>query len=203
MHAPATVRVHSPHCVPCFVCVLSVCCRYQRHDAFDYNEDIWEKRLERIAKRYLRTWFSFDLLSIAPSAFDYITVVEHMSGLNKKSRAQGGRMLRVLRVLRVLKLARLVRSSRLVRRLLSKVTIPQRVLQLLSLLFIVIITAHLFACTFGMIASVLSDDKLGTWLATYGLCWPTELGLSNHAVLTDSAECVLSTRDHLGRSCSR
>ena len=67
---------------------------------------------------------------------------------------------------------RLVRSSRLLHRVVSKIAIPFQLVQLLGLLFVVVVSAHLIACVFGAYATLIQENVLDTWLATHGLCWP-------------------------------
>jgi hypothetical protein len=71
----------------------------------------WVIRPWPIAINYLKGWFAIDLLSVAVSAFDFLTVTG-----DDGSTFEDFKILRVLRVLRLVKLVRLLRASRMLKR---------------------------------------------------------------------------------------
>ena len=89
------------------------------------DETGWVKDLGKIARRYLRTWFTIDLVSVGIAGLDIFTALE---ATNAKGKDKGSvddsssslgqlEILRVVRVLRLIKLARLLRASKLLQRL--------------------------------------------------------------------------------------
>lgn len=174
---------------------MRTCCRYEASAGHE-SLVLWETDLGKIRRRYLCSWFAPDLLSIAPSSFDLLLVAQaHEEGSQPAggvhtTGTSGVKVMRIIRALRLVKLIRLVRSSRSLRRVLKQVNLPLKMLHLGLMLFGVVCMAHLFACTLGMIGNVFADNPLDTWLATHGLCWPTQQHEVKVGNITRPFECA-------------
>ena len=124
---------------------------------------------------YLRGWFWLDMPSLLPSSVDYVPLFQ--SAEQRKAASSNSstvRVFRIIRVVRLLKLLRLLRSSRIIARVLSRVAIPFKTLTMAKLAFGVLIAAHWLACLLGMICTFSDFQKLDTWQASFGFCWPVE-----------------------------
>lgn len=104
---------------------------------FDDEEGQWVFENKRIAIRYLKGWFSIDLISILP--FEDIgkaTESEELSNLA---------ILRTIRLLRLIKLARVFRASRLFKRWELSMDMSYSTLSLIKFLVLVFISVHWMA----------------------------------------------------------
>merc|ERR1719353_69 len=129
---------------------------------------IGEHRL--IIKRYLKTWFVVDLVSVLP--FDVVALVYESETLSKLS------LLRVVRLIRLLKLVRLLRGMRIIKRYELEVGFPYKKITLMSLVIIVIVAWHWVACALG-VANALqgkfcggfeeTDDCVRTWFTAHAM----------------------------------
>eukprot|EP00316_Scyphosphaera_apsteinii_P019760 CAMPEP_0119301260 /NCGR_PEP_ID=MMETSP1333-20130426/3065_1 /TAXON_ID=418940 /ORGANISM="Scyphosphaera apsteinii, Strain RCC1455" /LENGTH=644 /DNA_ID=CAMNT_0007303285 /DNA_START=106 /DNA_END=2040 /DNA_ORIENTATION=- len=127
----------------------------------------WEYRPRHIALRYIRGWFTIDVLSMLPSLFDFIPVVSGNSG-SFESRV--AKMLRVVKVIKLAKLLRLIRSSRLVAKWQMQLSFSYAKLTLFMLFFEILFLSHFFACLLALQTIFSDNQKLDTWLATFGYC---------------------------------
>ena len=75
------------------------------------NKLVWITSRRAIARHYMLGWFTFDVISIVPSAFDLLPIIASAAAEQDGKGAQLARLktLRVIRVLRLIKLIRLVR----------------------------------------------------------------------------------------------
>lgn len=119
----------------------------------------WVYQLHKIARRYVRTWLSFDVLTLLPSVFDvwaYVLVEGWKPRTHYGYPAQDVGtigdlfLLRVVRGLRLVKLVRLARASRLLRRWQTRIAISWSGLRLISLLVTLLLTTHWLACFLAM-----------------------------------------------------
>ena len=109
----------------------------------------WETKMKVIAARYLQGWFIVDVLSIFPSIFDIIPVLDcgvapDPSGATGKNPMT---TLRVIRALRLLKLVRLFRTPfALIKRLVVRIATPRATITVISLLVECLFVAHSEYC---------------------------------------------------------
>lgn len=144
-------------------------------------KDVLETRPAKIARGYLRSWFSLDFLSLAASIFDVLPMVTFeaagtggtSTGTTTGSTKSPLSTLRTMRVLRLIKLARLLKGSRRLRDSLIKLPLPTARLTLLSALFECLFIVHWTGCIFGIL-TLFPDSPLDTWLATHGYCQPLD-----------------------------
>ena len=77
------------------------------------NKLVWITSRRAIARHYMLGWFTFDVISIVPSAFDVLPIIASAAAEQdgKGAHLELARLktLRVIRVLRLIKLIRLVR----------------------------------------------------------------------------------------------
>ena len=129
------------------------------------HESEWEKRLRKIAPRYLKGWFIIDVVSVATALFDILPIAGVGSSVG------GVKTLRTIRALRLVKLLRLVKSSKVIQKLASHITLSSFWRTILSLLAKLLVAVHYYACIVA-IASTFPSSPLESWLGTYGYCEP-------------------------------
>ena len=91
-----------------------------------FREPLWKgggivKDHKRIAKRYLQSWFFFDLVSTLP--FDVMMTLfeSNDEGSSESTTAlRGTRLTRLVRLVRLFKLGRLIRAQRIVTRIIER-----------------------------------------------------------------------------------
>lgn len=143
----------------------------------------WIHDQDRIAMNYVKSWFGIDLISILVSGFDFLSLtgpqstgcgkVPETSAADTAAAADAAsqlKVLRIIRILRLVKLVRLVRSSRIMKRLESRMAINYGHLALVKCLVGLIICSHWFACLWGLIATFESDKFDNSWYAVFGYC---------------------------------
>mmetsp|Transcript_18976 Transcript_18976/g.44220 ORF Transcript_18976/g.44220 Transcript_18976/m.44220 type:complete len:428 (-) Transcript_18976:6-1289(-) len=115
----------------------------------------WETKLRKIARRYLKSWFCVDVLTLIP--FDLISMVAGGEGWNDL------KALKALRTLRLLKLMRLFKSSRLIHRLEIPMAIPYQHLALMRFLVVLLMTCHWLACLWALTLQLV-DPEYPRWI---------------------------------------
>jgi len=124
----------------------------------------WVEDPAKIARHYLRGWFTVDFISVLP--FDVISLVDS-SGVLVRFKA-----LRVIRLLRLLKMVRLLRASRMINRWRTKISIYTGTQTLGKCVASVLIWCHWVACAW-MLQTTFYDDLVSTWLGPpLDFCWP-------------------------------
>ena len=126
----------------------------------------WIHEPNKITKHYLKGWFTLDFVSIAISAIDYLTLDVFTGG--EESDLSNMKIFRVIRVARLVKLVRLVKSSRIMKRLESRMAINYGHLALFKCMVGIIIAAHWYACVWGLITGFETMDQ--TWYVNCGYC---------------------------------
>jgi hypothetical protein len=121
------------------------------------------KDRSKIRSRYLRGWFSIDLLSIIP--FDFLGCVLDLPVIQRL------KAVRVIRLMRLLKLMRVLRASRLFARWLTQISISFSVLSMMKFFALMILSAHWMACLWGMLASVQGESTV-TWITVHDMQKP-------------------------------
>ena len=116
----------------------------------DPESNVWVTSHRAISKRYLRSWFIIDLLSILP--FDILGVVLASDSV------QNVKALRLIRLLRLIKLLRLFRTSRVIGRWSPLIPIRYSVMSLVKFAFAMLMTAHWLACLLGIIPDLESSS---------------------------------------------
>lgn len=138
---------------------------------------VWVDDHSLIIRNYVTSWFPLDVSTLmVPLGFDlYIASDAGASDLANLS------VLRTLRVLRLIKVVRLIRATRVYKRWRSALALNYSAETLLQCVIGIFITAHWYACTIALEASLHTAAE-HTWLGPdfYGICsgsW--ELELSN------------------------
>ena len=133
----------------------------------------WEYRLSKTARRYVRTWFVWDALSVGASGFDYLAL---NSSSTEECHAGAGKnplkLLRLVRVLRLIKLVRLLKASRVIARIERRNTMKYAYLSIVAVVLQVLIIAHWFTCVLGITVVLAFDSPLDAWPAKFGFCKP-------------------------------
>ena len=123
-----------------------------------YRESILQggsmvKNHKRIALHYIETWFFLDLASIIP--FDYITMGIALDESNVSLLGATS----LLRLMRLIKLVRILRASRIFSRWENSISMKYSQRDLMSLLFLVAFTLHLFSCLLGMAGQLMKARR--------------------------------------------
>ena len=145
-------------------------------NTFDIQDatQMWETRLERIALNYIKGWFFIDVFSVVPSLFDIVPLAIDQADVAadcNDDRVSPFKLLRLIRGLRLVKLVRLLKASRVLKRLERRNTLPYAWITFTLICFQVLVISHWMACVLGISAS-FTENKLDTWLAPFGLCYP-------------------------------
>lgn len=117
-----------------------------------------------IARHYLRTWFTIDVLSTLP--IDWI--VEWVGGGGSAFRSL--KLIRALRLVRLLKLVRVLKLQRVAQGVEDAVAMSPALVRVLKLFFQVTFVAHLVSCFWYYVSVLSSDDgATGSWWQDAGL----------------------------------
>jgi hypothetical protein len=130
---------------------------------------VWETRFNRIARRYLKGMFCFDLFSLSVSGIDVVTLV--MEGENEELRTL--KVLRTVRVLRLVKLVRLLSASRILKHWETRVAINYEALVLFQCILKVMLFSHWSAC-FWTLQTTFVKSLSTTWLCDSNYCGDPE-----------------------------
>ena len=121
------------------------------------------KDLPSIRRRYLRSWFTLDLVSILP--FDIL-------GMSFDSDVVSSlKIIRVIRLLRLLKLARVLKASRMLARYETVIDLTYAQRDMVKFSIMIIVMAHWLACLWGLVDTMARgprDTDTMTWV-TYAL----------------------------------
>jgi potassium voltage-gated channel Eag-related subfamily H protein 7 len=116
-----------------------------------------------IAKRYLKSWFGVDFVSILP--YDMLGLLFNNENVSQL------KLLRIVRLLRLLKLLRLIKAARILKRYESQLGVSFAMLALIKFLVLLLTVAHWSACVWyitGAVAEqrgwdcITSPDQCGT-----------------------------------------
>mmetsp|Transcript_47020 Transcript_47020/g.112706 ORF Transcript_47020/g.112706 Transcript_47020/m.112706 type:complete len:721 (+) Transcript_47020:374-2536(+) len=117
---------------------------------FDDEEGQWVFENKRIALRYLKGWFSVDLISILP--------FEEIGAAMENDALKNLKVLRTIRLLRLIKLARVFRASRLFKRWELSMDMSYSTLSLIKFLVLVFISVHWMASAWRLGPSLEEAD---------------------------------------------
>lgn len=119
---------------------------------------------DRVAKRYCRSWMSFDIFLVV---IDWIEMVLY-EALGLLRSARFGKLLRTLRVIRMIRLARLAKLPVILNRLLERIFAEGTVmvLNISKITFVFLGFCHIIACSWFKLASY---DEAKNWLKHEGL----------------------------------
>jgi len=109
----------------------------------------------KVARIYVQTWFSFDVLAVLP---DWIVIVATGAGSSTGRALKALRLLRAFRTVRLLRLARLMRIARTLEQCLNSESVVVY-LSLFKLLLLLAVLLHIVACGWFGISKL--DDQDG------------------------------------------
>jgi len=134
--------------------VLQFFLMYPRKGTYGY---ILEHRWGRIVKRYLRTWFVVDLISIVP--IDLIGII------TKAASMQRMKVVKFVRLMRLLKLARMLKASRLFRRIEVRMSISNASFALIKFICLLCLLTHWLANLWALtLVFVEESDGVPRWI---------------------------------------
>ncbi len=112
----------------------------------------------KIARRYIRSWFFLDIISVFP--VDVLMVLGVLGGSAEADGESGAgatdllQMVRMLRLLRLIKLARILRASRIFSRWENSISLSYASMSLIKWTVTIAIVLHWMACSLGLIAQL-------------------------------------------------
>ena len=121
----------------------------------DESKEGGNKLVQKFAKiihHYLYGWFAIDLVSIIP--FDLLGLAFDSATLQRL------KVIRVIRLLRLLKLMRVVRSSRVFKRIESRISLSHSTQGLLKFSTMLVTVCHWLACAWVMQAELTQDEAI-------------------------------------------
>lgn len=155
-----------------------------------------------IARHYLRSWFTIDILSTLP--IDQVVALITGGG----SALRSLKLIRALRLIRLLKLVRVLKLRRFAAAVEDAATVSPALIRLMKLFFQVAFVAHLVSCLWYYVSEVGADDEGGsggTWWGDAGLAdaGPGTLYLASmYFVLTTFSTTgygdITPNTDHMG-----
>ena len=112
------------------------------------------KSHKKIAKRYLSSWFTIDLISILP--FDSVEIFANLLSFESPFGDNSGtlKIIKMVRLLRLLKLARILRASRIFSRWENELGMSYQKMELIKWTLLVFCVMHLLACFWCLIATM-------------------------------------------------
>lgn len=116
----------------------------------------WIQDYPTIARRYLKSWFLVDFVSVIP--YDLIALMMQSDELQQLQ------ALRTLRLLRLAKLFRVLRAIRIFRHWESSININYAIVGLCRFALLMAMSSHWLACLWRLTAE-LHDNKWESWLA--------------------------------------
>jgi hypothetical protein len=127
---------------------------------FDAEEQYWVGDSRKIAKKYLKSWFTVDLVSILP--FDSVGIALQSDEMQE---AQG---IRLIRVLRLLKLMRLLRSLRILSRWQDQLGLTYVFRTFTKFVVLLLTMTHWMACMMRLIPDLFEytngEGEALSWL---------------------------------------
>jgi potassium voltage-gated channel Eag-related subfamily H protein 7 len=109
----------------------------------------------QIKKRYLRTWFTLDVISTIP--YDILALIMDTGAGNKL------KIIRILKLLKLTRLLRMVKSMRIFKTLQAKLHLTQKTASLIKVLIILLTSLHWCACLWRLIPE-LEDVPEDDWV---------------------------------------
>lgn len=130
--------------------------------SLDLERGFWVVEHKEIAARYLRSWFTLDLVSILP--FDSV----ELSGAADVGKLK---IFRVVRLFRLLKLFRIFRASRIFSRWEAYISVSYAWLSLIKFIVAVLSVSHWLACFWGLTPGIEdfvgNDGVAKNWILNY------------------------------------
>jgi hypothetical protein len=133
---------------------------------FDSGNGNWVMNPHKCAKRYMKGWFSLDIVSLVP--WDVIAYFIEQ-GSNKAGGEDAGdvgklRILRLLKILKITKLARIIKAAKVFKQLATYFMLSSTTKQLIKYLFMISLCMHWIACAWGFLPKITGAMDTPTWL---------------------------------------
>jgi CRP-like cAMP-binding protein len=136
---------------------------------FNQSTGNWVMNPSKCAKRYLKGWFSLDVVSLIP--WDVIAYVIEQQAAGKSAGADGGggdvgnlRILRLLKILKITKLARIIKAAKVFKELATYLMLSSTTKQLVKYLFMIGLCMHWIACAWGFLPTISGAMDIPTYL---------------------------------------
>jgi potassium voltage-gated channel Eag-related subfamily H protein 7 len=133
--------------------------------AFQDGEGVWCMSHRIIARKYFKSWFVLDFVSILP--FDTLGLALDSSNCSSMERGAPGRgtcisdlkIFRVIRLLRLLKLLRILRASRIFKRWEQQMSMSYSMRSLIKFFVYVCFLAHWIACVHRLLPQMEGTER--------------------------------------------
>ncbi len=120
---------------------------------------------KKIAVRYLKSWFWFDLLSIIP--FDHLILATKPNAHSLFRFAKFAKIYKIIRLIRLTKVLRLLKKNQQpIHRVSEMLRFTHGFERLVTFGFFFVIFIHIVACFFVLMAT-LEDDVTKTWMTKF------------------------------------
>mmetsp|Transcript_64725 Transcript_64725/g.204358 ORF Transcript_64725/g.204358 Transcript_64725/m.204358 type:complete len:1065 (-) Transcript_64725:60-3254(-) len=113
------------------------------------KEQKWVVSWHEISRRYLKTWFPIDLVSVFPFELIYVAGGTGVANLH---------VLRLVRCLRLLKMLRVLRAERLWRRWEATFSMDYATIAMMKFIVIMIFLTHIMGCGFHLVQVLEKGD---------------------------------------------
>jgi len=131
-----------------------------------YHRGAEEMRPRKIAKRYLKTWFTFDVFVVSSDLFSWFGEGDRSPAL-----ARLGKSLRMIRLVRSLRLIRLVKLQKVLQNVMDHIDSEHLLIfcGIVKHVILILCCNHIIACAWYGIGS-LASEGVDTWVAhtTFG-----------------------------------
>ena len=127
------------------------------------------KTHRQIARKYLRTWFTTDLIANTPYVELLRLFTEGVLGFFSNN--YGGEYWKYSKFLRLLRIFRWIKIRRIIAKfqIRSQSQVQNGIMNLFLLLLYIVMMAHWIACTWHFVGISIDDDETDSWLVRYNL----------------------------------
>ncbi|CAG9311341.1 unnamed protein product [Blepharisma stoltei] len=154
---------------PLFYTEISVSILFFLDTIFTFNSAYFNRaemlivNRKDIAKKYIKTWFIVDIVSILP--FDLITG-NYSGGLTNILKVS--RLYKLFRLIRLMKMMRFAKSRAFLDEFIDKLKLSSGFISMCKFMFIVLVTVHIIGCFWYYIAK-LEDFTPESWIVRSNL----------------------------------
>lgn len=145
--------------------------------ATENSDGSWNTSPKKIARDYLRSWFTCDLLSVIPfSLFEQLiprpedaAAAGGAGGYNQLVRlARLPRLYRMTKLLRLLRIIKTAKKMKYLHRILKVLNTNAAISRQIRFSFTAVLLTHIFAC-FWFLTAKFNDFHPDTWVTREGL----------------------------------
>ena len=136
---------------------------YEVNSSTQDNILITDRKL--ITKKYMKTWFAFDLLSSIPFSLIITSTVRITSTLIKFSKIP--KLYRLLKMFRFMKMSKYLKKVNLIQKIISYFNFNFGMTKLISFLATTLVFSHIFGCLWYLLPRIFDEDN--NWVIKFNL----------------------------------